>query len=50
MDRNQQTLATSTIVRTLWIAEAAVLFASVAGQISRFFLGHPTVKGLVPLL
>ena len=50
MSLNQQTIATSTIVRTLCIAEAAILFASVAGQISRFFLGHPSLKGVVPLL
>ena len=37
-------------MRTLWIAEGAILLASVAGQVSRFFLGHPTVKGIVPLL
>lgn len=50
MDLNQQTLATSTIVRTLCIAEASVLSASVAGQISRFYFDHQSLKGLVPLL
>lgn len=50
MTLNHQTLPTATIVRSLWTAEALVLLASVAGQASRFFLDHPNVKGLVPLL
>ena len=50
MTQTQQSIPASTIMRTLWIAEGAILLASVAGQVSRFFLGHPTVKGIVPLL
>ena len=50
MSMNQQTIATSTIVRTLCIAEALLLFASVMGQASRFHWGHTSLKGIIPLL
>jgi hypothetical protein len=50
MTINEQTLPADNFVRALCMAEFGILSASVAGQISRFFLGHPEVKGLVPLL
>ncbi|MCP4092981.1 MAG: hypothetical protein GY747_05965 [Planctomycetes bacterium] len=50
MTINEQTLPADKFVRALCMAEIGVLSASVAGQISRFFLGHPELKGLVPLL
>jgi hypothetical protein len=37
------------IVRGLAVIAALLIFASICGQFSRFYLGHPYVKGIVPL-
>lgn len=49
MEVREQTLPIARIQRVLWCAWGLILAMSVAGQFSKYFLGHDTLKGLVVL-
>lgn len=46
---NQVFLDTRAIVRILAVVALVLVLASIAGQLSKYLLGHDQVKGLVPL-
>lgn len=49
MEAREQTFPTPQILRCLWFAWAGILLMSMAGQYSKYFLGHDTLKGFVVL-
>ena len=46
---NEIRLRPASIARWLSLIATFLILLSIAGQISKYFLGHPTVKGFVPL-
>lgn len=49
MEVREQTFPIASIQRVLWCAWGLILAMSMAGQFSKYFLGHDTLKGLVVL-